>query len=116
MNFSGHPLAFRRLCDGANQLGRRLPFKILFSDKKAMSSGLQLADLVARPIGLRTLRPEQPNRSFTVLEKKFYCKGGRKFVGQDFEGYGMKVFPPTKAKGPGELTEAAAPTGHPQST
>lgn len=33
-------LEFRRVCDGANQLGMKLPFTILFSDKKAMSSGL----------------------------------------------------------------------------
>lgn len=93
-------LEFRRVCDGANQLGMNLPFRILFSDKKAMSSGLQLADLVARPIGLRTLRPEQQNQAFSVLEKKFYCKGGRNSVGHDFEGYGMKVYPASKSKKP----------------
>ena len=37
-----------------------------------MSSGLQLTDLVARPIGLKTLRPEQENRAFEVLEPKFH--------------------------------------------
>lgn len=93
-------LEFRRVCDGANQLGMSLPFKILFSDKKAMSSGLQLADLVARPIGLRTLRPDQRNQAFDVLEKKFYCKDGRDSVGRDFEGYGMKLYPVTKSKKP----------------
>jgi hypothetical protein len=93
-------LEFRRICDGNNSLGMNLPFKIVFSDKKAMSSGLQLADLVARPIGLRTLRPTQANQAFTVLEKKFYCKGGRDCVGQYFEGYGMKVYPPQKSEKP----------------
>ncbi|MFD1216872.1 DUF3800 domain-containing protein [Microbulbifer celer] len=56
-------LEFRRICDGNNRLGKPLPFEILFADKKVMSSGLQLAGLVARPIGLHTLRPEQSNRS-----------------------------------------------------
>lgn len=89
-------LEFRRICDGQNSLGIQLPFKIIFSDKKAMSSGLQLADLVARPIGLKTLRPEQKNRSFDVLKKKFYCEYGRKGAGENFEGKGMKVYPRDK--------------------
>lgn len=93
-------LEFRRICDGYNSRGIRLPFKILIKKKEVMSTGLQLADLVARPIGLRTIRPEQPNRTFPILEKKFYCKGGRCSVGQDFEGYGMKVFPGTKSEKP----------------
>lgn len=70
-------LEFRRICDGNNRLNRELPFEILFADKKVMSSGLQLADLVARPIGLITLRPDQPNRTFETLKYKFYCEGGR---------------------------------------
>ena len=38
--------------------------------KKANSTGLQLADLVARPIGLHALHPEQPNRAFESLKPK----------------------------------------------
>ena len=75
-------------------------FEILFSDKKVMSSGLQLADLVARPIGLSVLRPEQENRAFEVLKKKFYCDGGREAVGKGFEGVGMKIFPSPKSEKP----------------
>lgn len=86
-------LEFRRICDGHNRIGTKLPFEILFSDKKTMSSGLQLADLVARPIGLKTLRPEQENRAFDVLIKKFYCDGGRTRLGKSFEGIGMKIYP-----------------------
>lgn len=86
-------LEFRRICDGNNRLGKPLPFEVIFSNKKAMSSGLQLADLVARPIGLRILRPTQQNRAFDVLKKKFYCEGGRSEVGKDYEGLGMKIFP-----------------------
>jgi hypothetical protein len=58
-----------------------------------MSSGLQFADLVARPIGLNLLRPEQPNRAFAILKEKFFCEGGRKRTGKGFEGLGLKVFP-----------------------
>jgi len=74
-------LEFRRICGGNNRLGVDLPFEALFADKKVMSSGLQLADLVARPIGLKTLRPEQQNRAFEVLKCKFYCDGGREQAG-----------------------------------
>jgi hypothetical protein len=93
-------LEFLRLCDGNNRMGISLPFETLFADKKVMSSGLQLADLVARPIGLKTLRPEQPNRAFDILKEKFYCDGGRKAVGQKFEGIGMKIYPLPKSEKP----------------
>ncbi len=86
-------LEFRRVCDGSNRLGSILPFDILFADKKAMSSGLQLADLVARPIGLNLLKPGQNNRAFEVLEKKFFCDGGREKAGDGYKGVGMKIFP-----------------------
>jgi len=86
-------LEFRRICDGNNRLAQQLPFEVLFSDKKAMSSGLQLADLVARPIGLNLLRPAQNNRAFEVLRRKFYCDGGRERVGSGYDGVGLKIYP-----------------------
>ena len=64
---------FRKLCEGANRLGKLLPFEVVFADKKINSAGLQLADLVARPIGLHVLRPTQANRAFDILDKKFFC-------------------------------------------
>ena len=93
-------LEFRRVCDGNNRLGMPLSFEILFSDKKVMSSGLQLADLVARPIGLNFLRPDQENQAFDVLTKKFYCEGGREQVGRDYEGRGMKIYPVPESEKP----------------
>lgn len=86
-------LEFRRICDGANEKRRRFPFEIVFADKRANSTGLQIADLVARPIGLHVIKPGQPNRAFDVITKKFFCRDGRAFVGQNFEGYGMHVYP-----------------------
>ncbi|GJL73681.1 MAG: 3-deoxy-D-manno-octulosonic acid transferase [Nitrosomonas sp.] len=86
-------LEFRRICDGANWFNKSLPFIIQFADKKTNSTGLQLADLVARPVGLHVLRPKQDNRAFAVLESKFYCQGGRKCVGSNYEGWGLKRFP-----------------------
>ncbi len=93
-------LEFRRICDGNNRLKQDLPFEIIFSDKKVMSSGLQLADLVARPIGLHTLKPEQPNRAFDVLKEKFFCDGGRDKLGENFKGIGMKIYPTPKSEKP----------------
>ena len=49
-----------------------------------------------------TLRPNQANKAFDVLKQKFYCAGGRKNVGQDYRGVGMQIYPPKKAKSPGE--------------
>ncbi|MDR5864155.1 DUF3800 domain-containing protein [Halomonas campisalis] len=86
-------LEFRRMCDGQNRLNKTFGFDIRFADKKANSAGLQLADLVARPIGLHILRPEQPNRAFETLKQKFYCQGGRQNVGVGYEQWGLKRFP-----------------------
>ena len=88
------------MCDGANRLNKPLPFDIVFADKKVNSSGLQLADLVARPIGLHVLRPTQANRAFDTLKSKFYCSGGRKNVGIGFENWGLKIFPTVESEKP----------------
>ena len=109
-------LEFRRICDGDNPGNRVLPFDVVFADKKTNLAGLQLADLVARPVGLNYLRPNQPNQAFEVLKKKFFCDGGRAGAGAGFEDVGLVIYPPQKAKSPDEPTEAVAPTRNPQST
>lgn len=86
-------LEFRRICDGANEKRIHFPFDIVFADKRANSTGLQIADLVARPIGLRVIKPAQANRAFDVITKKFFCRDGRAFVGENFEGYGLHIYP-----------------------
>lgn len=93
-------LEFRRMCDGANRLGIRLPFDIVFATKQVNSTGLQLADLVARPVGMSVLRPGQENRAFDVLTRKFYCSGGRSKVGEGFENWGLKIFPASESEKP----------------
>lgn len=103
-------LEFRRLYDSGQAKG--MNFQMMFSNKKAMSSGLQLADLVARPIGLSQFRPEQNNRAFEVLKTKFYCKGGRAKIGQEYEQWGLKIHPPKKAT----LIKAKSPQESPEST
>jgi hypothetical protein len=109
-------LEFRRICDGDNPGNRHLPFDIIFADKKTNLAGLQLADLVARPVGINYIRPQQANQAFALLKKKFFCDGGRAKVGSDYEEVGLMIYPPQKAKSPDEPTEAVAPTRNPQST
>ena len=53
------------------------------------SNGLQLAGLTARPIGLFVMRPDQQNRTYEILKKKFWM--GRS--GYTYDGNGLKVFP-----------------------
>ncbi len=67
---SGLELEFRRICDGKNIRRIQLPFDLIVLPKIANSEGLQLVDLVARPIGLHLLRPTQPNRAYEIIEKK----------------------------------------------
>ena len=109
-------LEFRRICDGNNPSGKVLPFDIVFADKKTNLAGVQLADLVARPVGIAHLRPDQENKAFDLLKSKFYCAGGRQQVGRGYENVGLIIHPPQKAKSPDEPTEAVAPTRNPQST
>ncbi len=64
-------LEFLRIINGDNILG--VPFKefvLIFSDKKSNSTGLQIADLTARPIGLNRLRQNQQNRAFDAIRSK----------------------------------------------
>lgn len=81
-------LEFRRVCDGGNYKKEQLPFEIAFVDKKSNSAGLQIADLVARPVGMSILRPDQNNRAFEALRAKFYGTE----VGK-LNGWGLKCFP-----------------------
>ncbi|EIM29243.1 DUF3800 domain-containing protein [Microvirga lotononidis] len=82
-------LELRRIRDRGNYTQTDMTeLDICFADKKANSSGLQLADLVARPIGLGVLRPGQSNRTRAILAEKFR----RSPAGKTF-GWGLKIFP-----------------------
>jgi hypothetical protein len=66
-------LEFRRIVDGQNQL--KIPFdgfQIRFADKRANSTGMQIADLTAHPIGIHFLRPKQENRAYNAVREKIY--------------------------------------------
>lgn len=75
-------LVFRRFCDQ-----NEFPFLPVFAHKQNNSAGLQLADLVARPIGRHVMNPGQANRAYDILKEKLYQPGG------DVDGWGLKVFP-----------------------
>jgi hypothetical protein len=81
-------LAFRRICDGANARRQRLPFELVMIPKASNSTGLQIADLVARPVGIKVLRPTQPNRAYDIVARKF-----RRSPDGEMQGWGLKVFP-----------------------
>jgi len=98
-------LEFRRVCDKGNALGVQLPFKIFIADKKTNSEGLQFADMVARPVGLSIIRPEESNRALRVLENKIYKVLGEDGVIQEPYLY------PYKAKGLKVAFEAQTPVG-----
>ena len=81
-------LAFRRVCSGQNYGRKQFTFEIVLADKKTNSCGLQLADMIARPIGRKIIRPEQENRAYSVIERKL-----RKSPSGSTDGWGLKVFP-----------------------
>lgn len=45
---------------------------LVFAAKALNHGGMQLADMVARPIGRHVLDPAQPNRAYDVLARKFW--------------------------------------------
>lgn len=101
-------LQFRRVRDGGNGFRKPLRLEIVIANKQVNSEGLQLAHLVARPIGLKVLRPDQQNRTWEIIEPKLW----RGIKGATEWGNGLKVFPqvenegPRKQKGPQEVPGA----------
>lgn len=86
-------LEFRRICSGINRFNVVFPFEVLIKSKQTNSTGLQIADLVARPIGRKLIDNQMvENRAFRILEKKFYCKDSCN-LGCHYYDYGLKVYP-----------------------
>lgn len=73
-------IEFRRICDNEGNWGYKNPdfkvceFEPIFAPKSINSSGLQLADLVARPIAINSIRPQQANRAFEIIKDKLERK------------------------------------------
>ncbi len=70
-------LEFYRIVNNQNDWGytrcdfSKINFEIKFAGKQHNSTGLQLADLIARPIGLKVLRPDQANRAYDIIQAKY---------------------------------------------
>ena len=82
-------LAFRRVCDGTTKFTAgfaktNLTFVLRFVKKSANSTGLQIADLIARPIGLNYLRPKQANRAFEAIKDKMITEMWSQRMKEDF--------------------------------
>ena len=99
-------LSFRRYCELGNAHARALPLELVMVPKTANSAGLQLADLVARPVGLHHLRPEQTNRAFEIIRSKLH----RSPAGE-VEGWGLLRIP-WKCERPPDISRSLAPGGH----
>ena len=97
---TGLELEFRRICEGDNGLACPLPFKLVMADKRTNSEGLQIADMVARPVAISVLRPDQPNRAMTILQSKLW----RGPDGQ-VSGNGLKCFPEKNERPPGSPSD-----------
>lgn len=81
-------LSFRRYRDSGNAPAHSSPLELIMVPKTANSAGLQLADLVARPVGLRHLRPNQPNRAFEIISNKLH-----RGPSAEVEGFGLLRIP-----------------------
>lgn len=81
-------LEFRRICAGKNFRGDTFLMEPIFVPKSANIPGLQLADLIARPIGRHVLDPSQPNRAYDIIETKMVRGSSGKL-----KGWGLNVFP-----------------------
>lgn len=77
-------LEFRRTCSGQNKWRRNLPFEIQVASKQSNCEGLQLSDLIARPIGTTHLHPEnkEKNRPYQTIKKKFVTASDCDFKGE----------------------------------
>ncbi len=76
---------FQEIIETHDNLQNMYPLDLCFADKKTNSIGLQIADLVAYPIGRFLIDPGQKNPAFKIIEKKF-----RKYP--EYYGIGYKIF------------------------
>lgn len=67
-----------------------------FNQKTQNIAGMQLADLVAYPIGKWVMDKTKENKPFELIESKLHKKNGK------YENCGLKIFPWNKRVGPGK--------------
>lgn len=79
--------AYEKIIEKNKRMQNLFPLKLLFAEKKTNNIGLQIADLVAYPIGKSLLNGKNP--AFEIIKNKFH-----KFP--DYQGKGLKIFPDQK--------------------
>lgn len=79
-------VSFRKIIEKNVARQNAFPLKVIFVDKKANSIGLQIADLVAHPIGRHVVNQENKNRAFDVVVGKFYGY-------PNYLGAGLEILP-----------------------
>ena len=99
--------AFEEVRLGRNCSGYEYPFDLVVADKRTNSEGLQLADLVARPIGLHVLRPDQLNRAWSSLARKLFDADQLAWP-----PVGLTIVPPQKVEGPLSCLRSPTPVGN----
>lgn len=85
-------VAFQTMLVKNRALQEQYPVKLIFGEKKANCVGLQIADLIAYPIGRHLLKPHEENLAFKIIEKKFhkypnYLRKGLKIFPQNSEAF-----------------------------
>jgi len=78
---------FQNIINKNNFFNKVLPFELIIAHKQINSDGMQLADLMARPIGRKYLKPKQTNLAFETIKDKFRKVNGK------YKNYGIKIFP-----------------------
>lgn len=108
-------LEFRRVCNsGGNKFNVNLPFEIMIKSKQAHSTGMQFADLFARPIGRSLIDINgKENKAFQTLEKKFFCRDNTN-LGQEYFNFGLNLYPQI-SENPRKTEGNNADQGTPQS-
>ncbi|MGA1812769.1 DUF3800 domain-containing protein [Frondihabitans sp. 4ASC-45] len=81
-------LEFRRIMDNTGMKGMPTAFTFRVASKQTNSAGLQIADMLARPVGLHLLRPEQRNHAWERIEPHL-----RRSPTGNVHGWGLKVYP-----------------------
>ena len=80
--------AFDRIMARTRMRGMAETFRFRIASKQVNSTGLQIADLVARPIGTHLLHPAQPNRAWDRIVARM-----PKDPKGSVAGWGLKVYP-----------------------
>jgi hypothetical protein len=82
-------LAFHRVLAQNTPATKDHELQIVMCGKEGNAAGMQIADLIARPIGRKVIDPKQANRAYDLIEAKFR----RSTPFASALGWGLKIFP-----------------------